>query len=61
MKYSEMKKSCEIFEKYLDDWFESDHDVIYGPALDTPFTDKEVDELEKLGWCKSDEYYCWCC
>ena len=61
MKYSEMKKSCEIFEKYTDDWFESDHDVIYGPNFDTPFTDKEVEILEELGWYKSDEYECWCC
>ena len=61
MKYSEMRKSCEIFEKYDDTFFESDHDVIFGPDLDTPFTEKEVETLEELGWRKSDEYYCWYC
>ena len=60
MKYSEMKKSCEIFEKYLDDWFEADHDIIYGPSLETAFTDEDVDILEGFGWFKSDEYDCWC-
>ena len=61
MKYSEMKTSCEIFEKYNDDWFESDHDIIFGPNLDTPFTEKEIEILEELGWSKSSEYDCWLC
>lgn len=61
MKYSEMKKSCEIFEKYSDDWFEADHDVIFGPGLDTSFTEKEVETLKELGWSKSSEYDCWSC
>lgn len=50
MKYSEMKISCEIFCKYVDDWFESDHDIIYGPSIDTPFSREDEAKLKLLGW-----------
>lgn len=61
MKYSEMKISCEIFCKYVDDWFESDHDIIYGPSIDTPFSREDEAKLKLLGWSKSDSYDCWTC
>ncbi len=62
MMYSKMKQSCEIFEKYNlgKDYFEADHDIIYGPDLDEDFSEEDINELETLGWFKSDEYDCWC-
>ena len=61
MKYSTMKESCEIFmNNDLDDWFEADHDIIFGPSYDTIFSDEDIEKLENLGWFLSDEYDCWC-
>lgn len=61
MKYSQMLISCMIFKRNgLDDYFESDHDVIFGPNLDAEFNDVDKKDLETLGWFKSDEYDCWC-
>lgn len=60
MQYSTMKKSLEIFEKHLDlddEFFEADHDIIYGPDLETPFTDAEKKELEDLNWFEDDGYW----
>lgn len=60
MQYSDMAKSIEIFMKHIDDdFFEADHDIIYGPNLDTPFTDEEKKKLEDMGWIETDEYDCW--
>jgi hypothetical protein len=44
----------------LDDFFEADHDIIYGPNLNTEFNDVDKTDLETLGWFKSDEFDCWC-
>jgi hypothetical protein len=61
MKFSSLKRSIEIFEKYdiKDDWFDFDHDVIYGPGLDTPFSPEDQGELQEIGWNPSYEYDCW--
>jgi len=63
MTYENMYKSCEIFMKYdiKNNYFDSDYDIIYGPDLETPFTEDECKELENLGWWKNDNYDCWCC
>ena len=57
-----MEESCKIFQKYgLDDFFESDHDIIFGPSIDTPFTEHDWKTLENLGWYRSEEWDCWIC
>ena len=62
MTYSEMIESCKIFLKYgIDDVFESDHDVIFGPNIDTGFFDDDEKKLEELGWFKDEGYDCWTC
>lgn len=58
-----MKKSLEIFEKYFDlndEYFEADHDVIYGPEFDKlgamTAEDKKVLE-DELNWFEDDGYW----
>lgn len=58
-KYSDVAKAMEIFAKYDDDFLESDHDVIFGPSLDTEFSEEDKQAIEELGWFASEEYDCW--
>lgn len=63
MKYSDMAESLEIFINYglSNEFFSTDHDVIYGPSLDVSFSEEDRTKMETLGWIESDEYDCWCC
>jgi len=63
MKYSTMKESIIIFEKYGlgDEWLEADHDIIYGPSIDVKFNKEDEEKVIDLGWWKNDDSDCWSC
>ena len=62
MYISNMKKSCEIFEKYVDDYFSAEHDCIYGPDKDKfDFNEDEKKKLDELGWFIDEYSDCWMC
>ncbi len=53
-----------IFSQYLDadtEFFEADHDVIYGPCSNTlkGITPEDKKKLNELGWHEDSEYDCW--
>jgi len=58
-KYSQISEAMKIFIKHEDDFLEADHDILYGPRLDTHFTNEERKQLTNLGWHKSEEHDCW--
>ncbi len=60
-KYSEVARALEIFQKYDNDFLETDHEIMYGISIDTDLSEEDRKELEKLGWFESDEYDCWAC
>ena len=62
MKYSDMRKSIEIFERYglSDIHFQVDHDIIYGPDVDANFSLVDESRLYDIGWFMSEEFDCWC-
>lgn len=63
MTIQQMQQSCEIFIRSgLDnEFFEADHDVIFGPSMETlreKVSPADIMALELLGWYDSSEYDC---
>lgn len=64
MTVKKLKRSMEIFEKYLeedkDDDVSANHDIIYACGVPpAAFGGDDLRELEALGWSWSEEFACW--